>query len=148
MARPRFRDVPGSSGLGHRLHLGFVLVPAVAVLISKVQGLYDRDDMVLRKSTVGEWRTVLRASVITAIAAYLSWWSTTTPSEGHGLRVFGFLVVGNVPADAPCPGLARLIARRLTSDERCVIVGSVESWGPLAKLLRETPGRRVPGRGL
>lgn len=118
----------------------FVLVPAVAVLISKVQGLYDRDDMVLRKSTVAEWRTVLRASVITSIAAYLSWWSTTTPSEGHGLRVFGFLVLGMFMLMLPARACARQIARRLTSDERCVIVGSVESWGPLAKLLRETPG--------
>ncbi len=82
----------------------FMFVPVVAVLISKVQGLYDRDDMVLRKSTVGEWRNVLRASVITAIAAYLSWWSTTAPSHDHGLRVFGYLVAGDVPADTPGSG--------------------------------------------
>ena len=64
------------------------------MLVSKFEGLYDRDDMVLRKSTVAEWRNVLRASVITAIAAYLSWWSTTTSADGHGLRVFAFLVAG------------------------------------------------------
>jgi exopolysaccharide biosynthesis polyprenyl glycosylphosphotransferase len=123
----------------------FVLVPAVAVLISKVQGLYDRDDMVLRKSTVAEWRNVLRASVITAIAAYLTWWSTTTPSEGHGLRVFSFLVAGMFVLALPARACARVVARRLTSDERCVIVGSVESWGPLAKVLRETPGVELLG---
>lgn len=123
----------------------FVLVPLVAVLNSKVQGLYDRDDMVLRKSTVGEWRIVLRASVITAMAAYLSWWSTAEPPQGHGLRVFSFLVAAMFLLMLPARTLARLIARRLTSDERCVIVGSVESWAPLAKLLRETAGVRLLG---
>jgi exopolysaccharide biosynthesis polyprenyl glycosylphosphotransferase len=123
----------------------FVLVPVVAVLISKVQGLYDRDDMVLRKSTVGEWRNVLRASVITAIAAYLSWWSAGTPAGGHGLRVFVFLVVGMFVLTVPARAFARVVARRLTSDERCVIVGSVESWAPLAKVLRETPGIELLG---
>ncbi len=101
--------------------------------------------MVLRKSTVGEWRNVLRASVITAIAAYLSWWSTTTPPHGHGLRVFGFLVGAIFLLTLPARALARLVARRLSSDERCVIVGSVESWEPLAKVLRETPGVRLLG---
>lgn len=123
----------------------FLLVPAVAVVISKVQGLYDRDDMVLRKSTVAEWRNVLRASVITAIAAYLSWWSTTTSVQGHGLRVFAFLVVGMFVLTIPARAVARRVARGLTSDERCVIVGSVESWGPLAKVLRETPGLQLLG---
>src|ERR1700742_1264180 len=79
-------------GWGIAFTWAFLLVPFVSVLISKVQGLYDRDDTVLRKSSPGEWRIVLRASFTPAMAAYLSWWSTTTPSEGHGLRVFGFLV--------------------------------------------------------
>ena len=123
----------------------FVLVPLVAVLNSKVQGLYDRDDMVLRKSTVGEWRIVLRASVITAIAAYLSWWSAAAPPQGHGLRVFSVLVAAMFLLMLPARTMARLVARQLTSDERCVVVGSVESWAPLAKVLRETPGLKLLG---
>lgn len=140
-----FVTLLAAAGWGIAFTWAFLLVPLVAVLVAKVQGLYDRDDMVLRKSTVAEWRTVVRASVITAIAAYLSWWSTTTPSEGHGLRVFGFLVAGMFVLTLPARAAARCVARGLTSDERCVIVGSVESWAPLAKVLRSTPGVHLLG---
>jgi hypothetical protein len=78
---------------GAAFRWAFLLVPAGAILVSKVQGLYDRDDMVVRKSTVGEWRDVLRANVITAMAAYLIWWASTIPSEGRGLRMLAFLVI-------------------------------------------------------
>jgi exopolysaccharide biosynthesis polyprenyl glycosylphosphotransferase len=140
-----FVTVIAATAWGISFRWAFLLVPIAAVLVSKVQGLYDHDDMVLRKSTVGEWRNVLRANVITAMAAYLSWWSTGTPAEDHGLRVFGFLVAGMFLLTLPARAWARLIARGLTSDERCVIVGSVDSWEPLAKVLRETPGLQLLG---
>jgi exopolysaccharide biosynthesis polyprenyl glycosylphosphotransferase len=123
----------------------FLLVPLGAVLVSKVQGLYDRDDMVMRKSTLGEWRNVLRANVITAMAAYLIWWASTIPTEGRGLRVFGFLVAGMFLLSLPARACARRTARALTSNERCLIVGAPDRCGGLAKVLRETPGLDLVG---
>ena len=116
-----------------------------AVLVSKVQGLYDRDDMVVRKSTVGEWRDILRADVIIAMAAYFIWWTSTNPSEGRGLRVFGFLVVGMFLLSLPTRGFARRVARLFSSDERCLIVGAPERCATLAKALRDTPGVDLVG---
>jgi exopolysaccharide biosynthesis polyprenyl glycosylphosphotransferase len=130
---------------GAEFRWAFLLVPVGAVLVSKVQGLYDRDDMVVRKSTVGEWRNVLRANVITGMAAYLIWWASTVPSEGRGLRMFAFLVTGMFLLSLPMRGVARRLARALASDERCLIVGATDRCAALAKVLRETPGLYLIG---
>jgi exopolysaccharide biosynthesis polyprenyl glycosylphosphotransferase len=130
---------------GATFRWAFLLIPAGAILVSKVQGLYDRDDMVVHKSTVGEWRDILRANVITAMAAYLIWWTSTVPAEGRGLRVFGFLFAGMFLLSLPTRALARRTARALVPSERCLIVGAPERCAPLAKALREIPGIQLVG---
>jgi exopolysaccharide biosynthesis polyprenyl glycosylphosphotransferase len=123
----------------------FLLVPFATVLIAKVQGMYDRDDMVLRKSTLSEWRPLLRTSALVTIANYLVWLASTDPAEGRGLRVFAFMVMGMFALVVPGRGAARRIARRLTADERCLVVGQAESCEDLMDRLRAIPGLDLIG---
>jgi exopolysaccharide biosynthesis polyprenyl glycosylphosphotransferase len=130
---------------GAPLQWQFLLMPVVAVVIAKIEGLYDRDDMVLRKSTLGEWRTLLRASTLTAIAAYLIWWIATAPPDGRGIRVFAFLLLGMFILVLPLRTMARRLARSSTSSERCVIVGAPHRCAPLASHLSDMPGVELIG---
>ena len=102
----------------------FLLVPLMAILVSKIQGLYDRDDMVLRKSTIKEWRAIFRTDALITSAMYLIWWVSTTERLDHGIRVFAFML-GNLFVVTL---VARTAARRPGAcgsrlRERCLIVG-------------------------
>ena len=126
-------------------HWLFLLVPAAALLISKIQGLYDRDDMVLRKSTIHEWRAVFRANALTTVAIYLAWWISTTALPDHGIRVFAFMFGVLFVFSLVARTAARSIARRFTTPERCLIVGRTAQCVELAKQLREVPGLDLVG---
>ena len=123
----------------------FVLVPLVAVVISKIQGLYDRDDMVLRKSTIHEWRAVFRTDALITSAMYLVWWVSTTARPDHGIRVFAFMLGNLFVLSLAARTAARSVAREVTSSERCLIVGKTAQCVELAKQLREVPGLDLIG---
>ena len=122
------------------LRWAFLLCPILAVLVAKVQGLYDRDDSALVKSTLSEWRVLLHAAALTGIGSYLIYYAATPISEGRGLRFFALLVLGNFGLAL----LARLAARRfagaLTSDERCLIIGNPERCVRLAEHVEAIDG--------
>ncbi len=125
---------------GRPLHWLFLLIPLAAVLVAKIQGLYDREDMVLRKTTIHEWRAVFRADALINSAMYLVWWASTTSLPDHGIRVFAFMFGNLFVLSLILRTAARRIARRLSSPERCLIVGKTAPCVELAKQLRELPG--------
>lgn len=118
----------------------FLACPLLAVLIAKVQGLYDRDDMAVRKSTLTEWRAVLRAATLTGIASYLVWYAVTDDLARRGVRTIAALVLGNFVLTLPARAAARSMARRLSADERCLIVGTPHRCMELAGLVDATAG--------
>ncbi len=123
----------------------FLLVPLLAVLISKIQGLYDRDDMVLRKSTIHEWRAVFRTDALITSAMYLVWWVSTTSRPDHGIRVFAFMLGNLFVLSLASRTAARSLAREISTPERCLIVGKTAQCVELAKQLREVPGLDLIG---
>jgi exopolysaccharide biosynthesis polyprenyl glycosylphosphotransferase len=125
---------------GHEFHWVFVACPALAVLMAKIQGLYDRDDMALRKSTVAEWRPVLRTATLTAITSYLLWYAVTEDANRRGLRVFAMLVVSGFMLTLPTRAAARRLARALSENERCLIIGRPHRCEELAKRLHALEG--------
>ena len=127
------------------LHWVFLLVPAAAILIAKIQGLYDRDDMVLRKTTIHEWRALFRADALTAIAIYLAWWVSTTALPDHGIRVFAFMLSTLFVLSLVGRTAARSVARRWSTPERCLIVGRTSKCVQLAGQLRGVPGLDLIG---
>jgi exopolysaccharide biosynthesis polyprenyl glycosylphosphotransferase len=118
----------------------FSLVPFFAVLVAKIQGLYDRDDMVIRKSTLSEWRGLLQAALLTGICTYTAWHLVTTSDQQRGVRLLAFLVLGTFLLTFLTRVTARRIALWVAPNERCVIVGTADSCRPMAQGLATTPG--------
>jgi exopolysaccharide biosynthesis polyprenyl glycosylphosphotransferase len=108
-----------------QLALGSVLALPLVVVLNKIVGLYDRDEHVLRKTTLEEVPTVF---AVTTLFAFLIWifdGVTVGSPLGHGDMVsiwglaFALMVVGR--------GAARGVARRFAPEERCLILGDEES---------------------
>lgn len=120
---------------GVQLNWAFLAIPLIAIFIAKVQGLYDHDDMVVRKSTIGEWRTVFRAVAMTTIGTYGMWWLTIHSTPHHGIRVFSLTLAAMFSLELPARAAARRFARSITSEERCLIVGCNQGCATLEETL-------------
>ncbi len=116
-----------------------------AVLVAKIQGLYDRDDMVINKSTVAEWRTAVQAAAITSIGIYLAWRLVTDAQHGGGMRLFACLALAILILSGPARALARRLARRIAPAERCLIVGDPWSNEALAARIAALDGVELIG---
>jgi len=99
-----------------------VLVAPFVVLASKVIGLYDRDQHLLRKTTLDEMPQILYLSVVLALA---TWLTETIVLDGYLSRpqVFTLTLCSFVLMT-----LGRLTARAgvsfATTQERCIVLGS------------------------
>jgi exopolysaccharide biosynthesis polyprenyl glycosylphosphotransferase len=104
------------------LAAGAVLIVPFVLLAGKVIGLYDRDQHVLRKTTIDEAPSIFYLSVLYSLALWLG-----EAILFHGLlqraQVFGLLVITFV---LMCVG--RLIVRKaafaLIPPERCIVIGN------------------------
>lgn len=123
----------------------WMAVGLIAVLIAKMQGLYDRDDRVLHKSTLGEWRALARASVLSAIVIYLVWYASTDPTSGRGIRPFFFFAIVTFALTVPGRALARSVALSITVPERCLIIGDSDVCETLAHRVQEIPHTDLVG---
>jgi exopolysaccharide biosynthesis polyprenyl glycosylphosphotransferase len=125
---------------GRRPTWAVVCVGAFAVLIAKVEGLYDRDDQVIQKFSIAEWRTVLQTATITSIGIYLAWRGITDAPSGGGMRLFLLLLLTGFGLAVILRWLARGVARRISPEERCVIVGDPRAVAGLAQRLDAAVG--------
>jgi exopolysaccharide biosynthesis polyprenyl glycosylphosphotransferase len=125
---------------GLQLNWAFLAIPLIAIFIGKVQGLYDHDDMVVRKSTIGEWRSVFRAVAMTSIGTYAVWWLSVHPTPHNGIRLFSLMLAAMFGLELPARAMARRFARSMTSEERCLIVGRAQGCAALEQTLRDLRG--------
>ena len=114
------------------LTVPFVLIAAKAV------GLYDRDQHVVRKTTIDELPSLLYLSVLFALTV---WFAEAPLLHGYLTRpeVFALLLLTFVLL-----AIGRLIGRTavsgLSSAERCIIVGNVDDAERVARKLEGSPG--------
>ena len=115
------------------LPIVFALV-VVAVVTAKLLGLYDRDELLLRKSTLDEAPVVFQLATLFALLVSISDWQLL----GGRLRSPQLLVVWMLMFLFTL--LARWCARHLghlvTSPERCLIVGDASGADALGARLR------------
>ena len=101
---------------------GAVLIVPFVLLAGKVIGLYDRDQHVLRKTTIDEAPSIFYLAVLYSLALWLG-----EAVLFHGLlqraQVFGLLVI-----TFALMSVGRLIVRKavfaLTPPERCIVIGN------------------------
>jgi exopolysaccharide biosynthesis polyprenyl glycosylphosphotransferase len=104
------------------LRVTTILIAPFVVIASKVIGLYDRDQDVLRKTTIDEVPSILNLAVLYALAA---WLLEAILFQGWLVRpqVFALAVLTFVLVTAG-RAVARTIALAVTPAERCLIIGN------------------------
>ena len=109
------------------------LLPLI-VVINTWCGLYRRDELLLRKSTLDEAPAVFHAATLTTVVAFLLESAVLrTPMSAHLMAVTW---LGLSVLEIACRVAARGIARGATAPERCLLVGDAASADRLrAKLL-------------
>jgi exopolysaccharide biosynthesis polyprenyl glycosylphosphotransferase len=121
--------------------LTLIAVPLIVVM-AKVAGRYDHDEVVLRKSTLDEAPALFALSAVFALAwsgvAFLS--NSRLQLGGAGVVVLwastgGFLVVARATA--------RSLARAAAPPERALIVGDADARAKVTQSLQYDPGARV-----
>jgi exopolysaccharide biosynthesis polyprenyl glycosylphosphotransferase len=112
------------------------------VLLAKMMGRYDQDEVVLRKSTLEEVPALLALA-----AAFALCWALIAALAAEHLRPAqaGVVVLWAATAAALVSGrtLARMIARCSAPRERVLIVGSSQERSRLARLLGTDPAARL-----
>jgi exopolysaccharide biosynthesis polyprenyl glycosylphosphotransferase len=115
---------------------GAVLIVPIVLLAAKVIGLYDRDQHVLRKTTIDETPSIFYLAVLYSLTLWLC-----EAVLFHGLlqraQVFGLLMTTFV-----LMSVGRLAVRRaafaLTPPERCIVIGNVTDATRIAAKFQDT----------
>jgi len=115
------------------IRLAAILIGPFVVLVSKVIGLYDRDEDVLRKTTIDEAPSILHLAVLYALTAWLleaflfRGFLARPQVFALAVAAFGLIAVGR--------SVARMIALAVTPAERCIIVGNAADAARIADKL-------------
>ena len=98
-----------------------LLAVPLVILLNKLAGLYDRDDLVLRRTTLEEAPALAQ---ITGLTALLTWLLHDFVSAA-GLTPAAVLAfwIGSLAMLLTGRALARDVARRLSPPERCLMIG-------------------------
>lgn len=106
---------------GIALRPAAILIAPIVVLASKALGLYDRDQHILRKTTLDELPQVFNLTVIYALGA---WFGEALLFDGWLTRPQVFsLVISTFVLVTGFRAVARAAALALSPVERCVVVG-------------------------
>jgi exopolysaccharide biosynthesis polyprenyl glycosylphosphotransferase len=124
--------------LGHRNVVSLALVAGVpvVVVIAKVLGLYDRDELVLRKSTLDEAPKVFQlATLFTLVVSIGQAPLGLGELGGDQVLVLWFVLFVSLIAGR---WSARAVARRATATERCLLIGDQKECKRIQSKLAES----------
>src|SRR4051812_4924049 len=112
------------------------LAVPVILATNKVAGLYDRDDLLLNKTTLDEAPQLLQICGLFALVVWLLYEPVTPYVLGSWQMLT--LWLGSTALILGGRMLARRLARRLGGPQRCLVVGDPHAVGTLARKLRES----------
>src|SRR3954471_24988700 len=124
------------------LRWGSLLTIPLAIVVSKVLGLYDRDELLIRKTTLDESPALFQLAAVYTLLIWLLGDAFIIGMLGRGqavglwLCLFGFTLVGRTAA--------RGFARAVAAEERCLVLGDLEGTGTIERKL--AAGRGVKAR--
>jgi exopolysaccharide biosynthesis polyprenyl glycosylphosphotransferase len=109
-----------------------LLVPLATMLALEAADLYDRDDLVLRRSTLDEAPALFQAAGLAAIAAALLGGDPLEPEVLVLLwvTIAGGLIVGRA--------VGRGVVRKRHPPERCLVVGDTELASHIRRKVRDS----------
>ena len=125
-------------GPGMSLRITDVLLVPFVILAAKAIGLYDRDQHVLRKTTLDELPSLIYLSVLYALTVWLAedvlfnGWLTRPQVFTLVLTTFTLSALGRA--------LVRRVVTKVTPAERCLIVGAPHDAARIVGKLETSPG--------
>ena len=127
------------------LHVVTLLALPLVVVAGKLQRIYERDELVLNKSTIDEAPKLFQLATFYALLVYVFDEQLLSGALGSAqmlvlwLTLFVFAVIGR--------WIARWLVRRALGPERCLFVGSDDSFERLLdKLAGDDPRAELVGR--
>jgi exopolysaccharide biosynthesis polyprenyl glycosylphosphotransferase len=123
---------------GAPVGLWMVAAVGLVIVVNKLGGLYERDEVVLRKSTLDEAPALLQ---ITGLFSLLAWMGHNRVLGGVELRpqqvldlwllTFGTILIGR--------WVARAALGRFSAPERCLVIGDRDSIATVCRKLADAP---------
>jgi len=103
-----------------------LLALPLIVIAGKAHGLYDRDELVVNKTTMDQVPELFQCATLYALLVVLlqTWFINGDLGADQILGLWGTLLIATVLARR----VARYVAHQLTTPERCLFVGSRESF--------------------
>jgi exopolysaccharide biosynthesis polyprenyl glycosylphosphotransferase len=129
---------PAVWGPGMGLRISDVLLMPFVILAAKAIGLYDRDQHVLRKTTLDEVPSLIYLSVLYALTVWLAedllfhGWLTRPQVFTLVLTTFTLATVGRTAV--------RRVVTKVTPPERCLVVGAPADTARIVGKLETSPG--------
>ncbi|MEA2495175.1 MAG: hypothetical protein QOJ29_3086 [Thermoleophilaceae bacterium] len=114
-----------------------LLMLPLLVFVSKAMGLYDRDQHLLRKTTIDEVPAILQVSVLMALLVWLGEDAVVTGALGRS-EVFGIALVAFLLMIAGRVAI-RSFVLGLSTVERCVVLGNAGTAARIATKLHRAP---------
>jgi exopolysaccharide biosynthesis polyprenyl glycosylphosphotransferase len=93
----------------------------ILLIGAKVTGLYDRDEMLLRKTTLDEAPKLFQLATLCTVVAWLDSGLVVNGSLGHRAALIMWLSLAALLIS--CRAVARWFALRISSVERCLFIG-------------------------
>ena len=118
-----------------------LLALPLVLVVGKLTGLYDRDEHLIRKTTLDE---VPALFWVATLYAFLIWLGGDLIVDGHfgrdqAVGVWALLFASMVAIRA----LARRLAGSLSGEERCLVLGDAETANWIRRRFVETPGLKA-----
>ena len=114
---------------GGSLELAALAAAPLIVIANKLGGLYDRDDLVLHKTTLDDAPALLQISGLFALTVWLLDGVVASIALGRGQVLL--LWAGTLLLLLVGRGVARTAAKRVAASERCLVIGdraSIETF--------------------
>ena len=122
----------------HRLALLALAMPLV-ILPFKIAGLYDRDDVLLVRSTLDEAPALMQLTALFALGVAILKWVLGKGSIG-GAEI-AELWLGTLAAIITCRVFARWLAGGLSQVERCLVIGELERAQRISERIASSSAR-------
>jgi exopolysaccharide biosynthesis polyprenyl glycosylphosphotransferase len=131
--------------VGDGLRLPILLLPVFIIAAAKVLGLYEQDELRLKKSTLDEVPALFSLATLTALMGWLAHPYLVEQPVGRDqvVLLWGSLFASFVAFRVASRGLARWS----TPPERCLIVGSEEAARGVGEKIAATPSISVEVAG-
>jgi exopolysaccharide biosynthesis polyprenyl glycosylphosphotransferase len=118
-----------------------LLALPLVLVVGKITGLYDRDENLIRKTTLDEVPTLFWVATLYALLIWLAGNLIVQGEFGRdqAVGVWGLLFVGMVATRT----LARQAARAISGEERCLVLGDAATVSWISRRFAETAGLKA-----